>query len=128
MSRNIEASALRHRDLFALPNGSIYETSGNGTTAGALQARLWCAHPPDPITFNPSHIDLTPGQMVQLLNRDETRSHTRHDGYVRAVFEQEMERRVREQMLLVDARAQCAQAEAREHERALRSWWKKLFW
>jgi hypothetical protein len=125
MSRIVEAAALSYRDLFALPNGSVYET--RSTTAGALQARLWCAHPPDPITFSPPQIDLTPGQMVQLLSRDETRSHIRHEGYVRAVFEQEMERRFSEQMQLVDARTQRAHAATQERERALRPWWKKLF-
>lgn len=127
MSRIVEATALRHRDLFALLNGSIYETRGHGTPAGALQARLWCAHPPDPITFNPPHIDLAAGQTVQLLSRDETRSHIHHAGYVRMVFEQEMERRFREQMQVVDARTQREAAASHERERALRSWWKRLF-
>lgn len=127
MSRIVEASTLHHRDLFALPNGSIYETRGQGTTAGVLQARLWCAHPPDPITFSPPQIDLSAGQTVQLLSRDETRDHIRHEGYVRAVFEHEMERRFQEQMQRVDARTQRAQAETQQRARALRPWWKKLF-
>lgn len=127
MSRTVEATTLRHRDLFTLGSSSIYETRRHGTAADALQARLWCAHPPDPITFAPPYIDLAPEQTVQLLSRDETRGHLRHDGYVRAVFEQEMDRRFQTQMQRVSARIDRAEAEVRERERALRPWWKKLW-
>lgn len=127
MSRIVEARELRDRDLFALSHGSIYETRGHATAAGVLHARLWCAHLPDQITFELPQIDFPPEQLVQLLGRDETRSHLHHDGYVRAVFEQEMERRFQAQMLLVTARTERADAEKRERERALRPWWKKLF-
>lgn len=127
MSRIVEAGTLRHRDLFALDNGSIYETRGHGTAPGVLQARLWCAHPPEPITFAPPQIDLAPDQTVQLLTREETREHLRHDGFVRTVFEQEMERRFQIQMQRVDVRVRHAEEAARERARFMRPWWKKLF-
>ena len=57
----IAATALRHQDLFATPNGSIYETLRGSQDGGPLQARLWCAHPPDRLTCTPPRIDLQLG-------------------------------------------------------------------
>lgn len=125
MSRLVEVTELRYRDLFALPNGTIYQASGSGT--GALQARVWCAHPPDSITSDSPPINLAPGQSVQLLSRDETRGHTGHAGYVRAVFADEMDRRHQERMQVVMARRQREAAALHQLERARWPWWKKLF-
>ena len=61
MSRIVEVRALRQRDSFEMPNGSVYATSGRGEAADGPQAGLWCAHLPDPITFDPPRIDLPPG-------------------------------------------------------------------
>ena len=54
MSTLIAVTALRHQDLFATPNGSIYETLRGSQDGGPMQARLWCAHPPDRLTSDAS--------------------------------------------------------------------------
>jgi hypothetical protein len=54
MSRLIEATELRHRDIFELPNGSVYLVEAQADTTRPLQARLWCAHPPDPAMAHPT--------------------------------------------------------------------------
>ena len=82
----IAATALRHQDLFATPNGSIYETLRGSQDGGPLQARLWCAHPPDRLTCTPPRIDLPAGHQVRLLRWEDIEAHARHAGYVRAVL------------------------------------------
>ena len=125
MSRMVEAKELRDRDMFELPNGSVYAASHRGESDDVRQARLWCAHPPDPITFDPPRIDLSPGQNVRLLSGNETRVHYRHDGYVDAVFGHEMDRRHRTNMHVVYAQREAAAQQQRAQ--ASRPWWKKLF-
>ncbi len=127
MSRIVEARELRQRDMFEMPNGSVYVTSGRGEAVDVLQARLWCAHPPDPITFDPPRIDLPPGQQVRLLSGDEAEEHYGHDGYVEAVFRREMDRRHQAIMQSLGEQKQREQAEQRERERGRRPWWQKLF-
>jgi hypothetical protein len=126
MPLTIEAQALRHDDLFALPHGSVYQTVRRGPPAGPVQAKLWCAHPPDAVTFTPPLIDISSAQPVQLLGRGDTRGHTGHAGYVRAVFAQEMDRRHQERMTAVVETSRRAAAEARQRARAGWPWWKKL--
>ena len=127
MSRIVEAKELRDRDMFEMPNGSVYAASDRVDHEGPQQARLWCAHPPDPMTFDPARIDLPPGQQVRLLSGNETRVHYRHDGYVESVFEREMDRRHRANMQVVGEQRQREAAEQRQREHAGRPWWKKLF-
>lgn len=128
MSRTIETTALRNRDLFAMPNGSIYVAEQEADASSPLRARLWCAHPPDQITFDPPLIELSPGQAVQLLvDRHETGIHIHHPGYVKHAFVAEMNQRHQDQMRGVYANMRREQAVAQQRERALRPWWKKLF-
>lgn len=127
MSSMIETTALRHRDMFEMPNGSVYVTEADGDDPGSLKARLWCAHPPDPITFDPPLIDLPPGPVRLLLNRHETGVHVRHDGYVQQAHVTEMDRRHAGQMRDVYAEMHRKAAEARQQAYDRRSWWKKLF-
>lgn len=127
MSRMVATKVLRHGDLFVLPNGSIYETTRGGENAYAAQARMWCAHPPDPVTAASQLIDLLPEQQVQLLDRDETRGHSSHAGYVRAVFEHEMDRQHQARMIPVYEKMKREDAAALQRSRASRPWWKKLF-
>ncbi len=127
MSKIVEARELHQRDMFAMPNGSVYVVSGRVGAEGAVQARLWCAHPPDPVTFDPPQIDLPPGQPIRRLSGNETRVHYRHAGYVDDVFAREMDRRHRANMQLVDARRQREHAEQRQRAQARRPWWSKLF-
>ncbi len=124
MSRSVATTELRHQDLFELPHGSVYEVDLHGTTA---EARVWCAHPPDAPIADPPRIALPAVPTVQLLNRHDQGAHTRHAGYVRHVFEQEMNRRHQEQMQQVYARQAQAAAQTRQHAPAHRPWWKKLF-
>lgn len=127
MSKIVEAKELRQRDLFEMPNGSVYLIAGRGDAAGGQHARLWCAHPPDPITFAPPRIDFPPGQEVQLLSGHEMRVHYGHAGYVETVFAQEMDRRYAANMQVVHERGQREAAEQRQRARADRPWWRKLF-
>ena len=123
MSRIVETKELRHQDLFELPHGSVYEVDRHGT-AGA--ARLWCAHPPDVPIADPPRIDLPPTPTVRLLSRHEQASHTQHPGYVRQVFEHEMDRRHNERMQVVNEQRARAAAETRQHAQARRPWWRKV--
>jgi hypothetical protein len=85
MSTLIAGTALRHQDLFATSNGSIYETLRGSSAGGSMQARLWCAHPPDRLTPGPPCIDVPAGHQVRLLRWEDIAAHARHAGYVRAV-------------------------------------------
>ena len=127
MSKIIRAGDLRRGDMFEMATGSVYETSGQAATAGLPQARLWCAHPPDLLTFEPALIDLTPEQEVRLLNGAETEGHTRHDGFVENLFRTEMDRRNQAMMQTVYERQSLEQQEQRARDRARRPWWKKVF-
>jgi len=124
MSRIVETKELHHQDLFELPNGSVYEVDRHGAAA---TARLWCAHPPDAPIADPPRIDLSAMPTVSLLSRHDQGSHTRHAGYVRQVFEHEMDRRHHERMQVVHEQRARAAAETRQHEQARRPWWKKMF-
>ena len=126
MSRIVEARELRDRDMFEMPNGSVYVAAGPGEHEGARQARLWCAHPPDAVTFDPPRIDLPPGQQVHLLSGNETRVHYRHDGYVDGAFGREMDRRHGANMHVVYEQRQREAAAQRQRAQAGRPWWKKL--
>jgi hypothetical protein len=124
MSRIVETSELHPYDLFELPHGSVYEVHRHGTAAAA---RLWCAHAPDVPIAEPPLIDLPALPTVHLLSRHDQGSHTTHAGYVRHVFEHEMDRRHHERMQGVYERQTQAAAETRQHAPARRPWWKKLF-
>lgn len=127
MGTVIKATALQQRDVFELPNGSVYETARRGTADDPVQAHLWCAHPPETRTGAPPLIDLPPELEVSLLNRSEARLHVGHAGYVRTVFEQEMDRRHNEQMSVVYEKMNREDAAIRQREHERRPWWKKLF-
>ena len=122
MSRSVATSELRHQDLFELPHGSVYEVDLHGTRA---EARLWCAHPPDAPIADPPRIALPAVPTVQLLNRHDQGAHTRHAGYVRQVFEQDMDRRHNVRMQGMYERQ--AAVTTRQHAPAHRRWWTKLF-
>lgn len=127
MSTIIKVTALQQRDLFELPNGSIYETARRGTGSDPVQAHLWCAHPPDATTFAPPLINLLPDQEVCLLSHAESRVHVGHSGYVRTAFEEEMDRHHQEQMSVVYEKMNRDDAVVRQNEQANRPWWKKMF-
>ncbi len=126
MSKLVEARTLRPRDLFAMANGSIYTTAGHVAATGTPQARLWCTHPPDVVTFEPPLVEFPPEQLVRLLEGKETREHYHHEGYVEAAFAREMDRRHQAAMGPAHERRQRAADEQHRHTRALRPWWKKL--
>lgn len=126
MSKMIEAQELRRGDMFELANGSAYQTAGEGETEGMHQARLWCAHAPDSVTFEPQLIDLPPAQEVRLITGRETESHIHHDGFVEQVFRSEMDRRNQAMMHRVYQRQELDLQEQRASERAQRPWWKKM--
>lgn len=124
MSRMIETTELRHHDMFEMPNGSVYVTEGHGSAEHPFRARLWCAHPPDSITFEPALIDLPLAQVRLLVDQHESGVHTRHEGYVKQVFVAEMNRRHQDQMRGVYAKMS---REAEITRSSSRPWWKKLF-
>ena len=126
MSKIIQAGDLRRGDMFEMANGSVYQTSGLADTAGPRQARLWCAHPPELLTFEPPLIELPPEQEVQLLTGPETEGHTQHDGFVENLFRNEMDRRNQEMMHTVYERQHLEQQEQHAGDRARRPWWKKV--
>ncbi len=126
MSKLVEAKDVGLRDLFALPNGSVYVTVGHEKATGTPQARLWCTHPPDAMTFEPPLVDFPAEQQVRLLEGKETREHYHHDGYVEAAFAREMDRRHQAAMGPAHERRQRAADEQHRHTRGLRPWWKKL--
>lgn len=127
MSRIVEATELRDRDIFEMPNGSVYAATGSVGAEGVPRARLWCAHAPEPTTFDPPPIDLAPGQQVRLLDGHESDGHFRHDGYVELVFHAEMDRRHQAMMRSVYEQRQRADAAQRRDDRARRPWWSTLF-
>ena len=123
----VAAKALHDRDLFELANGSAYAAGGLVAGASAQRARLWCSHPPDPVTFEPPPIALPAEQEVRLLNGDDVQAHYQHAGFVAEVFRREMDRRHTAMMHVVDERGRQEAAEQRRGEHARRPWWKKLF-
>lgn len=127
MSRLIETTELRHRDIFEMPNGSVYMVEEQADKSQPLQARLWCAHPPDPATAHPPLIDLPPGPVRLLIDRHETGIHVRHEGYVKQVFVAEMNRRHQNQMSLVYATMKRTAEADRKQAYDRKPWWKKLF-
>ena len=60
---------------------------------GPMQARLWCAHPPDRLTSEPPRIAFQAGHRVRLLRWEDIDAHARHAGYVRAVSHEAWDRR-----------------------------------
>lgn len=127
MTRIIETTELRHGDLFEMSNGSVYMTEVHPDTPGHFQARLWCAHPPDPSMAQPPLIDLPPGPVRLLIDRHETGIHVRHDGYVKQVFVAEMNQRHQNQMRGVYAKMSREAETARQQANDRKPWWKKLF-
>jgi len=127
MSRQIEATELRHRDIFEMPNGSVYMVEAQADPTGPLQARLWCAHPPDSSTAHPPLIDLPDGPVRLLVDRHDTGLHVRHDGYVKQVFVAEMNRRHQDQMTGVYATMKRTAEADRKQANDRKPWWKKLF-
>lgn len=127
MSTMIKVTALQQRDLFELPDGSVYETDRRGTDDDPVQARLWCAHPPDTATGAPPLVAFASEQAVGLLSHAESRLHVGHVGYVRTVFEHEMERHHHELMSVVYEKMNREDATTRQGEQARRPWWQKLF-
>ena len=127
MSRLIETMELRHRDIFELSNGSVYRVEEQADPARPLQARLWCAHPPDPTIAHPPLIDLPSGSVRLLTDRHDTGIHVHHDGYVKQVFVAEKNRRHQDQMTGVYARMKRTAAADRQQADDRKPWWKKLF-
>ena len=127
MSTIIKVQALQQRDLFELPNGSVFETGRRGSDADPVLAHLWCAHPPDAPTGAPVLLAFSAEQDVCLLSHAESRLHVRHSGYVRTVFEQTMETQHQEQMSRVYETINRDDAVQRERAHAQRPWWQKLF-
>lgn len=127
MSKLVEAREVRPRDLFSLPNGSVYAMLAHARTTGAPQGRLWCAHPPDVVTFEPLLVDFLPEQQVHLLEGREMREHYHHEGFVQTAFTHEMDRRHQTAMKPATERWQRNLDEQRQHDRGLRPWWKKVF-
>jgi hypothetical protein len=117
MSKLIDTTELRHRDIFEMPNGSVYMVEDQTDATQPLQARLWCAHPPDTATAHPP----------LLIDRHETGVHVNHDGYVKQVFVAEMNRRHQHQMSKVYATMQRTAEADRKQAYNRKPWWKKLF-
>lgn len=126
MSKVVASTELGPGVRFEMPNGSVYVTSG-GKPTGVLQARLWCAHPPDEITFDPPLIDIAAGQEIRILSGKESELHARHEGYVEAVFRNEMERRNDVMLRSAQERGAVVAAEQRQRDQARLPWWRKLF-
>lgn len=127
MSTLVDAGKLRTSDIFELQNGSAYMVANQEGPGGTPRARLWCAHAPDAKAFDPSLIDLPPGQAVRVLNGDEAEAHHTHEGYVAHVFQSEMDRRHNTMMVGVYEQSNREDAVHRQQLRAGRPWWKKLF-
>lgn len=128
MGRMVETRELRTQDLFEMPHGSVYVVSDvPGQNGASPQARLLCAHPPDPITFEPRLIDVPLGEQVRLLSANDVQAHRTHEGNVEHVFRREMDRRHYAMMQVVGAKWQQEQAAEAQHARARRPWWRKLF-
>lgn len=127
MSTTIKVRALQDRDMFELPNGSVYEMAQRGADGEPVQAVLWCAHPPDPPTEKPALTEFHPEQSVSVLSYAESRLHVSHPGYVRAVAEHEMNRRHQERMSKVYENIKREDAAARQRKSARRPWWRNVF-
>jgi hypothetical protein len=127
MSKLIETTELRDGNIFELPNGSVYLVEAQADSARTLQARLWCAHPPDLATAHPPLIDLPPGPVRVLIDRHETGVHVRHAGYVKQVFVAEMNRRHQDRMSRVYATMKRTAEADRQQAYDRKPWWKKLF-
>jgi|GEM_PF-6839336 len=127
MSTIIKVKALQQRDLFELPNGSVFETGRRGTDTDPILAQLWCAHTPDAPTGTPLLMEFPPEQDVSLLSYAEARPHVHHAGYVRTVFEQTMETNHQRQMNRVYEKINREDAAERLHAHAHRPWWQKVF-
>jgi hypothetical protein len=127
MSTSIKVTALQQRDLFELPNGSVYETARRGAKDEPVQAQLWCAHEPDAPTGAPKPMTFPLEQTVALLSHAESRLHVRHPGYARTVFEQTMEAHHQQQMNRVYETINREDVALRQQTHAGRSWWRKLF-
>jgi hypothetical protein len=113
--------------MFALPNGSIYMAAGLSGPEHVPQGRLWCAHQPDPLSFEASIVDFASTQRVQILEGDEVDAHRGHEGYVEALFRREMDRRHAANMHAFGERKRRLAAEQRQHAKATQPWWKHLF-
>jgi hypothetical protein len=105
MSSMIDIKDLKDREMFVLPNGSVYIMQRRTANTGKHQAHVVCSHPPDALTSEQPLIDFPPEQQVRRLSAIDAREHYAHEGYVSGVFAREMEHR---------------------HQVALRPWWKKL--
>jgi hypothetical protein len=127
MSRLVETKDLRPGEMFALPNGSVYVAVGQSGPEDMPQGRLWCAHRPEPLSFEASVVDFATTPTVQLLEGDEVDAHRGHEGYVETLFRREMDRRHAENMHAFGERARRVAAEERRHAKAIRPWWKQLF-
>ena len=126
MSRLVETKALRPGEMFALPNGSVYVAAGQSDPERMPQGRLWCAHRPDALSFEPPVVDFATTQQVQLLEGDDVDAHRGHEGYVEALFRQEMDRRHAANMHAFGDRERRVAAEDRQRAQATRPWWKHL--
>jgi hypothetical protein len=126
MSSFVDVETLRPRDLVELQNGSICVTSVPAADGKQPRVRLWCAHAPDAITFEPPLIELPAGQQVRLLRGDDAKEHYLHEGFVEAVFRREMDRRHAVLMQGHEEKRQREAAEQRQRQRLQRPWWKKL--
>lgn len=122
----VAAGQLNNSDIFEFQNGSAYIVANHTGPGGTAQARLWCAHAPDTLTFDPPLIDLPSGQEVRVLKGNEAEVHYTHAGYVETVFRSEMDRRHNTVMKSVNERSALEGAAQRQQLRASRPWWKKL--
>jgi hypothetical protein len=126
MSTTVDIKDMKDQEMFELPNGSVYIMQRRATDTATHQARVWCAHPPDAMTSEPSLIDFPPEQRVHRLTGNETREHYAHEGYVKGVFAREMDHRHQVAMKPVTERMQREAVERRQRARASRPWWKKV--
>lgn len=127
MSKMVETKELGQRDVFEMAQGSVYVVVAAKNDAGTQQMRLWCAHDPEPITFDPPLINLPAGDTVRLLSSEEAYVHHLHPGYVEAAFRTEMDRRHHGNMGNAQERMNREKDEQHERDRAARPWWKKMF-
>lgn len=127
MSKLVEAKDLRERDVFEMTNGSVYVSVAVKQDVDSRHMRLWCVHPPEPVTFEPPLVALPVGETVRLLTGDESYAHHQHPGYVEALFRTEMDRRHHGLMSIAVEKMNRANAEQLKHDRAARPWWKKVF-
>ena len=127
MSKIVEIKELRRGDVFALPNGSVYEVEGPPNQDATPRARMWCAHPPDAITFDPPSTEFPLNQKAHHLTGQEMKDHAQHEGYVKRAFNTEMDRRNDLMMQSARKRGQLVIDEQQRVDQAARPWWKKIF-